>query len=347
MTIRIAQRRFDGKERLALKKKAEAELKEKPELRAQIHKGKLVTDCKTIKDIYKEVKELDIKTDDFESRKRKMAATLLQYLNQKAQPSLKDYLNVYAIRDMLAAMKVEVVRTPEEQKLYDTEIAYAHSRSMAAVKPTQENIEKAIQLTEALYALTNKKELKDEISQLQDQNKANTTTQKIKSITEKKILEWDAIWLLSANFSACGKFLVTASDDRTAKIWDRDGNLLHTLKGHTQPVNSANFSACNQFIVTASHDETAKIWDKEGKLLHTLEGHTGCVRSANFSPCDQFIITASEDNTAKIWDKDGKLLHTLEGHTHWVNSANFSSCGQFIVTASDDGTAKIWEIEFE
>ncbi len=66
----------------------------------------------------------------------------------------------------------------------------------------------------------------------------------------------------SASFSPDGTRLVTASKDRTAKIWDvLTGNCLHTLQGHTSFVNSASFSPDGTKVVTASVDKTAKIWD--------------------------------------------------------------------------------------
>jgi WD40 repeat protein len=55
---------------------------------------------------------------------------------------------------------------------------------------------------------------------------------------------------------------VTASEDRTAKVWDaQQGRLLASLKGHTEPVQSAAFSPDGTRVVTASKDRTAKVWD--------------------------------------------------------------------------------------
>ena len=107
----------------------------------------------------------------------------------------------------------------------------------------------------------------------------------------------------SASFSPDGSRIVTASEDKTAKVWDaKTGAELLTLKGHTGGVYSASFSPDGSRIVTASEDQTAKVWDAaSGAELLTLKGHTGGVSSASFSPDGSRIVTVSR-GTAKIWD---------------------------------------------
>ena len=152
-------------------------------------------------------------------------------------------------------------------------------------------------------------------------------------------------FIYSTSFSHDGKYISTASRDKTAKIWDaKSGKLLHTLIGHTSIVYSAMFSPDDKYIVTASADETAKIWDVEsGKLLHTLIGHASIIYSAMFSPDGKYIVTSSADETAKIWNaKSGKLLDTLRGHNGSVYLALFTPDDRFVITASGDNTAKVW-----
>ena len=54
--------------------------------------------------------------------------------------------------------------------------------------------------------------------------------------------------------------------------WDViTGNLINTLEGHSNAVNSVYFSPDGQSIVSGSGDRTVKVWDvKTGNLITTL-----------------------------------------------------------------------------
>jgi hypothetical protein len=69
----------------------------------------------------------------------------------------------------------------------------------------------------------------------------------------------------SAVFNPDGTRIVTASADGTAKVWDPDGTLLETLRGHTDGLFSAVFNPDGMRIVTASWDDTARLWSPTGE----------------------------------------------------------------------------------
>src|SRR5258707_295526 len=64
-----------------------------------------------------------------------------------------------------------------------------------------------------------------------------------------------------AAFSPDGKRIVTASSDRTVRLWEaeRSRQIGEPLTGHTDRVFSAAFSPDGKRIVTASSDNTARL----------------------------------------------------------------------------------------
>lgn len=155
-----------------------------------------------------------------------------------------------------------------------------------------------------------------------------------------------AVW--DIKLSPNGKYVASASEDNTVKLWDLEKEeLITTYQGHTAEVRSVAFSPDGSKIASASEDNTVKIWEiATGKLLHNLKGHHFWVTSAIFSPDGKKVISYSWDKTIKIWDTEqGNLLADLKGHTEKVNDIAISPNGKKLASASADSTVKIWETE--
>ena len=151
----------------------------------------------------------------------------------------------------------------------------------------------------------------------------------------------------SAQLSPDGQRVVTASYDRTARVWDANtGAPLTAPMRHEDIVLYAQLSPEGQRVVTASQDKTARVWDANtGEPLIEPMRHEATVASAQFSPDGQRVVTASQDKTARVWDANtGEPLTEPMRHEGPVSSAQFSPDGQRVVTASQDGTARVWNV---
>ena len=144
-------------------------------------------------------------------------------------------------------------------------------------------------------------------------------------------------------FSPDAARILTASWDKTAKLWDVASGKLVVSFAHQGFVWHAEFSPDGARILTASADNTAKLWDAaSGKLIASF-AHEGAVYDAAFSPDGARILTASADKTAKLWDATSGKLITSFAHQGIIWDAAFGPDGARILTASADNTAKLWD----
>ncbi|NJO71484.1 MAG: hypothetical protein HC825_06945 [Oscillatoriales cyanobacterium RM1_1_9] len=73
------------------------------------------------------------------------------------------------------------------------------------------------------------------------------------------------------NVSPDGEFLVSTSVDKTAKVWNWQGQLLQTLVGHKGVVWGVDISSDSRIISTAGWDHTVRLWYKRHPLVQTIQ----------------------------------------------------------------------------
>jgi WD40 repeat protein len=131
---------------------------------------------------------------------------------------------------------------------------------------------------------------------------------------------------------------VTASVDKTARIWDAaTGTPIARPLRHEGVVRSATFSPDGKRVLTASDDWSAQLWDATtGDPIGQPFRHQAGV-SAAFNLDGKWIVTASSDKTAQVWDA---ATHTPIGrpmqHEGPLYGASFSPDGARVLTRSND-----------
>lgn len=153
------------------------------------------------------------------------------------------------------------------------------------------------------------------------------------------------------DFLPDGKRLVTASGDKTLRLWNLDkGETQKIMKDHADSVYAVKVTPDGKRIVSTGVDRSMKVWDAEtGKPLYSFNGrvHGDTAYTLTFSPDGSRMLTSSGDHTAKLWtlgdDPDtSKEFRSLAGHEKAVHSAVFSPDGLLVATASADGTVDLW-----
>lgn len=155
----------------------------------------------------------------------------------------------------------------------------------------------------------------------------------------------DVVW--SAAYSPNGQYIVTASDDQTARLWNAiTGEELQVLRGHEAGIWSAAFSPDGQRIVTASEDQTARVWDTtSGEQALVLTEPDGRINNAVFSPDGKHILTTSDGENTRIWDAStGEEVQVLRGGGG-ARHAVYSPDGERIATANYDQRVRVWNAE--
>ena len=84
------------------------------------------------------------------------------------------------------------------------------------------------------------------------------------------------------NVSNDGNLILTASDDKTVKLWKSNGTWIRDIKNQER-INTVSFSANSRILATASSDKTIRLWNQNGKLLKTFSGHQDWTTDVQFS----------------------------------------------------------------
>jgi NACHT domain- and WD repeat-containing protein len=165
----------------------------------------------------------------------------------------------------------------------------------------------------------------------------------------------------SIAFSPNGNLVISASSDKTLKVWDISKAVEFTRllenspasarlrkKSERNSIYSCAISPVNRQIA-AGHYCGLDVWDSKGMTLlleckEDLEKY-GSVTSCSFSP-DGSIIVSGTYNMLHVWDgKKGFLLKEVACHHQRITACSFSPNGKYIVSASEKYTVHYSEKE--
>lgn len=112
--------------------------------------------------------------------------------------------------------------------------------------------------------------------------------------------------LQSLGISENGMWLATATDAKTAQLWNvADGKPVAPLPDHQASTTVVAFDRQNQRLATGSEDQTVQISDlATGKLVGKPLQHASPVRAIEFSPDGKMLITGCDDGTFRLWSPE-------------------------------------------
>jgi eukaryotic-like serine/threonine-protein kinase len=143
-----------------------------------------------------------------------------------------------------------------------------------------------------------------------------------------------------------GTHFVSASDDKTVRLWDMATGKERTFTGHTDEVWRAEFVPGTTRIVTLSKDRTLRAWDTvTGEEVGRLELPSRCSQLA--VRADGVAIAAPWDDKGapfvwRIGDQEGRSLLPPSDEVEWSSVA---AGGRWAVIQRKGGAAALVEID--
>jgi WD40 repeat protein len=159
------------------------------------------------------------------------------------------------------------------------------------------------------------------------------------------------VWAVAVSRDPKKPLIVSASEDKTVKVWDRTGDNIANWR-HDAPVRAV---ACTpktaeaDLCLTGADDGIARLWDLGNlaatKPLREMKGrHQQRIVFAAFAPNGKFAATA-DDREIILWDVDsGEVKYRISNpHNGPLTSLQFTpQCT--LVTAGSDRTIRIWKL---
>ena len=150
--------------------------------------------------------------------------------------------------------------------------------------------------------------------------------------------------------------VVTASFDRTVKIWDiATAKVERTLEGHTDMILALAASPDGKQIASAGKDRVIKLWNVDSTdAPKELSGHSRSVYHVTFSPDGKLLASCGEDDTRiMIWDvEQAKTIKQLNAENPddknrrlSIFCVEFSPDGKQLVSCGADRSVRLWEVE--
>ena len=141
--------------------------------------------------------------------------------------------------------------------------------------------------------------------------------------------------------------LMSASDDRTVRLWDLPSqDSVTTFVGHQDYVRSAAFmpGQASSLLVSGSYDQTVRVWDPRAPLTAVMTfKHAAPVEDVLPMPSGTSVLAAADNQISVLDLVAARPLRLLQNHQKTVTSLCLASNNTRLVSGGLDGHLKIFE----
>ncbi len=150
-----------------------------------------------------------------------------------------------------------------------------------------------------------------------------------------------------AAFSADGQYVVTSSNDGTARVWEvTSGNPAAPPMKHTGRVVWAQFSLDGSKLLTMRDRHYVQLWDwRNAQRVAREIPRRSELYHASLSADGTTILTTAWSGYALLYDAStGRMMRQFQQQGGLVDAA-FSPDGHYVATACEDGNAWLWNLD--
>lgn len=169
--------------------------------------------------------------------------------------------------------------------------------------------------------------------------------------------------IFATRFSKDGRWLLTASLDGTACLWDvREKCLYKQYRCHKDCCLDVDWLNDDTFASGGADMRINIMRIGENDPIKTLDGHQDEINQIRANPSGTRLASCSDDTTARVWKVDNipssadvipglvasDHVLVLEGHKHSVSTIGWcpqppAGMNELLATSSFDGTARLWD----
>ncbi|CAA7264845.1 unnamed protein product [Cyclocybe aegerita] len=262
-------------------------------------------------------------------------------------------LLVSGSKDKIARVWAPMVENPEEPQSWGygcVAVCEGHAESIGAIAMAREG-----DMPKFMFTGSQDRTIKMwDLANVPLSSTDSTAVTHCKSLTTHKAHDKD---INSLDISPNDRFLVSGSQDRTAKVFEiqyvvgaggavrGELKLVGTCKGHKRGVWTVRFGRAERVLATGSGDKTIKLWSLDDySCLKTFEGHTNSVLRLDFLNAGMQLVSTASDGLVKLWNvQEEECVTTLDNHEDKVWALAVSTDERTIVSGAADSVVTFWE----